>query len=151
MVQLVIAFVLLALLYFVLLYAGARLMAAFNLLPKDWFQNSAARSRLQAEGILNASTNILSPPAAFDNTFFKNANGQPSKYPFTSQARKSDIPATLLFVIRGRLLSGQMSGTDSQKANIPASIKFHPAALLPIASKNSAFAKTTNGRLTWQS
>ena len=74
MVQLILAFIALALVYFVLLYGGLRLMAAFNLVSKDWFENARTEYFV-----------LIEPQAISSGPEFKLASA-PTKPPIRAQA-----------------------------------------------------------------
>jgi len=141
MVQLILAFIGLALVYFVLLYGGIRLMAAFNLMPKEWFENA----RTEYLVLMIEPKVLRSGP----ETSVRLSPTEPSIRALAGPPAVSKL--RLISAFHRRRQRWQMLnfiGYASQN-DIRTSIKFHNAPQFPVTSY-IALGQTATGELTWR-
>jgi hypothetical protein len=118
---------------------GLRLMAAFNLVPKEWFEKA------KTEYLAVFETKITSSNVT---TRLKLELTTPLEHALAASVAQSD----LIFAFHGRLPrreASDFSGWASQHES-RTSINFYNAPLLPVISNNAFRQQAAVGELTWQ-
>jgi hypothetical protein len=147
----ILAFIVLALVYWALLYGGLRLMAAFNLVPKEWF-NARSEYLVAIDPKLNlvaAAANSTAILADFLDRPIVIPSSHPTPTVGSIAGRPASTQSVSPFVVRGKhLTASTYSASASQNiGGTSIDLLIEPKRPVIIA----AFVSTATSDLIWRS